>query len=101
MDRMDRISAAGNLTIEHNIDHWRLLSISNGQERTLLEAETGKPVSYIEIFGSKRRLPKGGGIQEPLAVVERIDRHVTVRIVEHLLGALRALLPVERNVSAC
>ncbi|MEP6984934.1 MAG: hypothetical protein ABI970_05035 [Chloroflexota bacterium] len=57
---MDRISASGNLTIEHNIDHWRLLSTSNGQERTLLEAETGKPVSYIEIFGSKRRLPKGG-----------------------------------------
>ncbi len=57
---MDRISASGNLTIEHNIDHWRLLSTSNGQERTLLEAESGKPVSYIEIFGSKRRLPKGG-----------------------------------------
>ncbi len=57
---MDRISASGNLTIEHNIDHWRLLSTSNGQERTLLEAETGKPVHYIEIFGTKRRLPKGG-----------------------------------------
>ena len=60
MGRMDRISASGNLTIEHNIDHWRLISTSNGQERSLLEAETGKPVSYIEIFGSKRRLPKGG-----------------------------------------
>ncbi len=57
---MDRISAAGNLTIEHNIDHWRLLSTSNGQERTLLDAEKGKPVHYIEIFGSKRKLPKGG-----------------------------------------
>jgi len=60
MGRMDRISASGNLTIEHNADHWRLISTSNGQERSLLEAETGKPVSYIEIFGSKRRLPKGG-----------------------------------------
>ena len=57
---MDRISASGNLTIEHNIDHWRLLSTRNEQERLLLEAEAGKPVSYIEIFGSKRRLPKGG-----------------------------------------
>lgn len=60
MMRMDRISAAGNLTIEHNIDHWRLLSTSNGQERLLLEAEAGTPVKYIEIFGSKRKLPKGG-----------------------------------------
>ncbi len=57
---MDRISAGGNLTIEHNIDHWRLLTTSNGQERLLLEAETGKAISYIEIFGSKRKLPKGG-----------------------------------------
>ncbi len=59
---MDRISAAGNLTIEHDIDHWRLLSTSNGQERTLIEAEKGHPVHYIEIFGSKRRLPKGGNL---------------------------------------
>ncbi len=67
---MDRISAGGNLTIEHNIDHWRLLSTSNGQERLLLEAETGKPISYIEIFGSKRRLPKGGKLS--LDDVQRI-----------------------------
>lgn len=57
---MDRISAASNLTIEYDIDHWKLLSISGGQERTLLEAEKGHPLTYIEIFGSKRRLPKGG-----------------------------------------
>ncbi|MCA0456289.1 MAG: hypothetical protein LCI00_20080 [Chloroflexi bacterium] len=59
---MDRISAAGNLTIEHDIDHWRLISSINGQERTLIEAEKGQPVHYIEIFGSKRRLPKGGNL---------------------------------------
>lgn len=68
---MDRISAAGNLTIEHDIDHWRLLSTSNGQERTLIEAEKGHPVHYIEIFGSKRRLPKGGNL-----AVEDIQRTV-------------------------
>ena len=60
MNRMDRISAAGNLTIEHDINHWRLVSSSNGQERTLLDTESGKPISYMDIFGSKRRLPKGG-----------------------------------------
>lgn len=60
MYRMDRISASGNMIIEHSIDLWRLISTSNGQERNLLEAKTGKPVSYMEIFGSKRRLPKGG-----------------------------------------
>lgn len=57
---MDRISAASNLIIEHDLSHWRLISTGNGQERTLLDAEPNKPVSYIEIFGSKRRLPKGG-----------------------------------------
>ncbi len=67
---MDRISAGGNLTIEHNIDHWRLLSTSNGQEPLLFEAETGKPISYIEIFGTKRRLPKGGKLS--LDDVQRI-----------------------------
>ena len=47
---------------------------------------------------SSRRLPEGRRVQEPHAAVERIDRLIAVRVVEHLLRTLRARLPVQRDV---
>jgi hypothetical protein len=60
MKRMDRISAAGNLTIEARPEHWRLIVNGNSQERVLLEAVPGQPLRYIPTFAAKRRLPDTG-----------------------------------------
>ncbi len=53
---MDRISAAGNLTIEVDVDRWRLMVNGGTPERVLLEASANQPLQYIELFGSKRQL---------------------------------------------
>lgn len=67
---MDRISAAGNLTIELDSDRWRLMVNGNMEERTLLEAVPNQPLRYMELFGSKRRLPSDGAL--PTHTVQRV-----------------------------
>lgn len=67
---MDRIPAAGNLTIEMDLDRWRLLANGSGQERLLLEARSGQPMRYDDIFASKRRLPAEGLLQ--LNAIQRV-----------------------------
>jgi hypothetical protein len=57
---MDRISAANNLTIEYDQTNWRLVSNGAGVEHILVEAESGRPLSYMPTFGSRRRLPDTG-----------------------------------------
>ncbi|MBZ0279870.1 MAG: hypothetical protein K8L97_03960 [Anaerolineae bacterium] len=67
---MDRISAAGNLTIEVETDRWRLMVNGNVPERVLLEAAPNQPLHYIELFGSKRQLPSEGTL--PLDAIQRV-----------------------------
>ncbi|MBL8163598.1 MAG: hypothetical protein JNJ61_16555 [Anaerolineae bacterium] len=67
---MDRISAAGNLTIEIDAELWRLLLTNNTRETVLLEAAPNQPLRYIELFGSKRVLPSTGAL--PLHTVQRV-----------------------------
>lgn len=67
---MDRISAAGNLTIEIDAERWRLLLTSNMRETVLLEAAPNRPLRYVELFGSKRVLPSTGAL--PLHTVQRV-----------------------------
>jgi hypothetical protein len=67
---MDRISAAGNLTIEIDADLWRLLLTNNMRETVLLEAAPNQPLRYAELFGSKRVLPSIGTL--PLHTVQRV-----------------------------
>src|SRR5512145_1151081 len=57
---MDRISAAGNLTIEVSPERWRLIANGNGQEQVLVEALPGEPLQYRPAFAQKRRLPDTG-----------------------------------------
>jgi hypothetical protein len=57
---MEQISAAGNLTIEMEADRWRLVVNGASQGQTLLEAIPGRPLRYVPIFASKRRLPDSG-----------------------------------------
>ncbi len=57
---MDRISAAGNLTIEVDANQWRLVVNGSDRVQVLLEAAAGQPLRYQEIFATKRRLPPIG-----------------------------------------
>lgn len=58
---MERIAAAGNLTIEIQPDRWRLLANGSGpHEQVLVEAAPGKPMRYMTIFAHRRRLPDTG-----------------------------------------
>ncbi|MCB9453870.1 MAG: hypothetical protein H6672_20760 [Anaerolineaceae bacterium] len=57
---MERISAAGNLTIEMLPGQWRLMTENGEQTHTIVEALTGQPLSYTDLFASKRRLPDDG-----------------------------------------
>ncbi|HEX2906050.1 MAG TPA: hypothetical protein VHO69_04275 [Phototrophicaceae bacterium] len=57
---MDRISAAGNLTIEVSPERWCLLINGNGQEQVLVEVLPGEPLHYRPAFAQKRRLPDTG-----------------------------------------
>jgi len=67
---MERIPAAGNLTVEVDIDRWRLLSNSNSEERVLVEAKQGQAMRYMDVFANKRRLPISG--QLPLPDIQRV-----------------------------
>jgi len=67
---MDRISAAGNLTIEVKPDSWRLIVNGNAQERVLVEATPGEPIRYIPTFAAKRRLPDTGKL--PVENIQRV-----------------------------
>jgi hypothetical protein len=67
---MDRISAAGNLTIEVKPDSWRLIVNGNSQERVLVEANVGEPIRYIPTFAAKRRLPDTGKL--PIENIQRV-----------------------------
>lgn len=67
---MERISAAGNLTIENNPIVWRLIANGNTEPRLLVEAEMGKPLRYMEAFASKRKLPASGML--PLDTIQRV-----------------------------
>jgi hypothetical protein len=60
---MGRISAASNLVIETQANHWRLLLHGNNgveDERILLEAREGEPLRYLPSFGARRKLPDTG-----------------------------------------
>lgn len=59
---MDRISAAGNLTIEMKPEGWRLIANGGGQEQVLIEAAPGQPLRYLPLFAQKRRLPDTGAL---------------------------------------
>jgi hypothetical protein len=67
---MNRISAAGNLTIQVDPGQWRLIANGNFQERVLLEAASNQPIKYIPAFANKRRLPDSGEIA--LAHIQRV-----------------------------
>ncbi len=57
---MSEISAADNLSIEIQPQHWRL--ISNGFEtaQVIAEAASGQPLRFSHTFATKRRLPATG-----------------------------------------
>jgi hypothetical protein len=68
---MDRISAAGNLTIEMSSERWRLIGTNgSSEEEVLLEAATGEPLHYPSVFAAKRRLPDTGSI--PVESIQRV-----------------------------
>src|SRR6185369_11802124 len=67
---MDRISAAGNLTIEVKPESWRLIVNGNSQERVLVEVSPGEPIRYIPTFAAKRRLPDTGKL--PIENIQRV-----------------------------
>ena len=67
---MNRISAADNLTIEMQPDHWRLIANGDGGQRTLFEAQPGQPVRYITPFAISRRLPETGAL--PAEQIQRV-----------------------------
>lgn len=67
---MERISAAGNLTIENDPIVWRLIANGKDEPRTLVEAEMGKPLRYVEAFATKRKLPSTGVL--PVDTIQRV-----------------------------
>lgn len=67
---MARISAANNLTIEYDEQYWRLLTNGAGIDHVLVEAATGKPLSYMPTFGSRRKLPTTGKL--PTQYIDRV-----------------------------
>ncbi|MBZ0275646.1 MAG: hypothetical protein K8I60_05860 [Anaerolineae bacterium] len=67
---MERISAAGNLTIEMQPGQWRLLTDNGEQEYMVLEAVTGQPLHYTDLFATKRRLPEDGSL--PVQFIQQV-----------------------------
>jgi hypothetical protein len=67
---MDRISAAGNLTISIEPNHWRLSVAGNFGENMLIEAVSGESLRYTRPFAEKRRLPSGGTLA--IAQIQRV-----------------------------
>src|SRR5438093_336253 len=68
-----------------------------------IEAARSHPSDAVAHAGAERastRLGKRRGVQKPHTAVRRIDRHVRIRIVEHLIRALRAHLSVQRDVAS-
>jgi hypothetical protein len=57
---MERISAAGNVTIEMLPGQWRLMTDNGEQTHIMVEAVTGQPLTYSTVFADKRRLPEDG-----------------------------------------
>lgn len=68
--RMERISAAANLTIEVDAERWRLLVNGAAQEKVLLEAVTGESIRTESSFATRRRLPDNGRL--PVDSVQRV-----------------------------
>ena len=67
---MNRISAAGNLTIDVQPNRWRLLVNGQTEETMLVEAIPGQPLRYVPRFGGKRRLPDSGTL--PVTYIQRV-----------------------------
>jgi hypothetical protein len=68
--RMERISAAANLTIEVDAERWRLLVNGTAQEKVLLEAVAGESIRTESTFAARRRLPDNGRL--PVDSVQRV-----------------------------
>lgn len=68
---MERMTAAGNLSIEFDAERWRLLANGTREARLLLEAEAGQPLRYVSAFAERRRLPPNG----------QVERHALQRVV--------------------
>ncbi len=67
---MDRISAADNLVIELEAEHWRLIANGDGGRNVLVEAQPGQPLRYIPNFAISRRLPEIGAL--PTDQIQRV-----------------------------
>ncbi|MBE2268251.1 MAG: hypothetical protein IAE80_08450, partial [Anaerolinea sp.] len=101
---MDRISAASNLLIEMQPESWRLLlngsTQPNGATQPLLEARSGEPIRYVELFGLRRKLPLGGELA--LSDVERVVLGWSAKDESWHLGlVLTAPLATERQSRWC
>jgi len=57
---MERITAANNLIIEYEPEHWRLLQNGGGAERVLVETAPDASLRYPGSFGVVYRLPETG-----------------------------------------
>lgn len=58
---MDRISAAENTIIDTSANQWRLISVNeDGEETLLLNVAPAEPLQYNERFARTRRMPTGG-----------------------------------------
>jgi hypothetical protein len=68
---MSQISAADNLVIEMETDHWRLFANGEGNRQLLLDVAAGEPLQYIPSFASTRRLPITGRM-----AVDNVERVV-------------------------
>lgn len=66
----ERIPADGGLTIETDLNRWRLLTGANGDARALVEAAAGAPLRYAADFGIDHQLPPGS------IATEQVDRIV-------------------------
>ena len=93
--------------------HWNQLNALNASTRTStscasvdpdhprqrqIEAARAHPADAVARAGAQRaggRLRERRRVQEPHAAVGRVDRHVGVRVVEHLIRPLRAGLTVQ------
>ena len=67
---MERISAAGNLSIEMDDSRWRLIANGDRAETVVIEAEAGSPLRYTARFAQARRLPEAGTL--PLQYIQRV-----------------------------
>lgn len=67
---MEQISAAENITIEMDEEQWRLLQNGASEPHILVEAQSGRPLSYIADFARTRRLPEDGSL--PVDYIQRV-----------------------------